>query len=459
MRLTQDLALEQKQQLIMTPKLQQAIKLLQLSTVELKQSLEEELLANPVLELQQTAADDKEELPDSNGEEDLEWEEYFANSNYSYQSSNDKQKQEVNFEDFGARPENLEEHLNHQLQLLISSPQEEKIGEYIIGNLNDKGFLELGVEEIARDLSLSLEKVNSVLSLVQSLDPLGIAAPDLKSSLLMQLKALNTDTLLAEKIISNHFHDLGQHRIKELAEELGVSRGEIQQALDLIMTLNPYPAANFNSQKEGVKFLKPDLIVQEIEGKFYILTNDFGPRLRINAYYRKLLRNMDHQQAQQYLKERLDSALWLIRAIEQRRLTIYRTMEAIIDFQRSFFSRGIKYLRPLTMQQVAEQIGVHESTVSRATTNKYVQTAHGLFELKFFFASGIHRHQGQDLAATSIKKMIEDLIKREDKASPLSDQKIVERLAQEGIRLSRRTVAKYRQQLSIPSSTRRRRYD
>lgn len=458
MRLIQDLALEQRQQLIMTPRLQQAIKLLQLSTLELHQSLQQEIMVNPLLEISANGEECEEEK-DSDSEKrlELEWEEYFANSSYSYQSSVDRPKSERTFEDYVSRPANFQEHLLSQLRLLVSREEEMLVGEYIVGNLDDHGFLPLLPVEIARDLMLDLPLVEDVLTMVQSLDPLGVGTADFQSCLLLQLDCLNMDTGLAQEIIQNYFDDLKGHRIRELSRSLQISREKVQQALDLITTLNPRPASGFE-EEGGVRYLEPDLVVKEIDGQFYIICNDQGPNLRISPYYRKLMKGVENKKARKYLKDRLDSALWLIRAIEQRRMTVYRTMEAIVDLQKPFFRQGIKHLYPLTMQEVADRIGVHESTVSRATTNKYVQTVHGLFEMKFFFSSGIHM-QGRYLAATSVRLMIRDLIKGEESSNPLSDKELSELLGEKGIHLSRRTVAKYRQQLGIPSSSRRRRYD
>lgn len=454
MRLTQDLALEQRQQLIMTPRLQQAIKLLQLSTLELHQSLQEEILVNPLLEISANGEEEKEEGEDEKG---LEWEEYFANSSYSFQAGSEKPKRERSFEDFVARPVSFTEHLLSQLRLLVNRKEELVVGEYLIGNLDDHGYLPLTPAQIAWDLQLDLPLVEDVLQWVQSLDPLGVGACDLKSSLLLQLEHLNMDTTLAQEMIKHCYEDLQKHRIREISRSLQVSCQQVQKAMDLITTLNPRPAASFQSQGE-VRYLEPDLLVKEIENQFYIICNNQGPNLRISPYYRKLMKGLEHKTARKYLKDRLDSALWLIRAIEQRRITVYRTMEAIVELQKPFFRQGMKYLHPLTMQEVADRIGVHESTVSRATTNKYVQTPHGLFEMKFFFSSRIHM-QGRELSSTSVRQMIQDLIQEESPAHPFSDKKISHILEAEGIFLSRRTVAKYRQQLGIPSSSRRRRYD
>ncbi|ADL11869.1 RNA polymerase factor sigma-54 [Acetohalobium arabaticum] len=462
MKLTPEISLEQKQELIMTPKLQQAIELLQLSKLELNQRLEQEMLENPVLERAEEEGEEVEEdLTDEF--EDVDWEDYFVDSSSNYKVNNyDQDEDEYNYENFVSASLTLEEHLLHQLHLLQLSSQQIKIGEYIIGSLDNNGFLDTSITQLSKELKVEESGVEEVLAKIQQFDPTGVAAKDLQDSLLIQIDNLVLEAEkkeLMNKIVTDHFELVSKNQLRKLSKELSIGLEKIQQLVDLIKMLHPNPA-NLYTKEVDTKYIEPDLIVEKINGRYVVtMEQDSTPRLRINAYYQKLLKKFKSDaKAKEYLQEKINSALWLIKSIEQRRMTIYRIAEVIVDLQQEFLERGLKYLRPMTMQDVAEEIDMHESTVSRATTSKYIQTPRGLFELKFFFSPGLETKTGEVFSAISIKKMIKDILAKEDKKKPLSDQKIADKLEERGVEVSRRTVSKYRNELEIPSSTQRRRY-
>ncbi|MCK8824846.1 RNA polymerase factor sigma-54 [Fuchsiella alkaliacetigena] len=460
MKLTPTVSLTQKQELVMTPKLQQAIKLLQLSRMELVDYLEDKLLENPILELEEEVAGEEDLAEEEEDFEDLDWEEYFADSSSDYNVN--YQQEDYNYENFVAASLTRDEYLNNQLQLLDLTAQQKEIGKYIIGSLDEDGFLEREVAELAAELGVSEEKFLEVLKEIQQFEPVGIAAQSLQESLLIQLAEWEAGRKkeLALKMVEEHFDLLIENKVKKLAKKLGIKPTESQRIVDLIKTLNPSPASIFQ-ESGGTKYLEPDLIIEKINQQYVVFMNQTPvPKLRINSYYQKLLKNFDSSsKAKEYLEEKMSSAMWLIKSIEQRRLTIYKIAKAIVELQKEFFEKGLKHLKPLTMEEVAQEIDMHESTVSRATTKKYAQTPHGLFELKFFFTSGVKTKNGGNISAVSIKKMIEDIIKEEDVTKPLSDQKIADQLSDLGAPVSRRTVAKYRNQLGIASSVQRRRYE
>lgn len=428
MDLSFNLNLEQKQQLIMTPQLQMAIELLQFSSLELEEYINEELKENPLLERLEREED---------GEKGLDY-------------AIDREDNGLNYENFVAYKPNLLEYLESQLYLVLEN-DEINIGKYIIGNLDEHGFLTISPEELAKNLDKSYEKVESVLKRIQYLDPVGIAASSIQEALLIQLESLMLDTDLAERIVRDYFQELTEQNYEKILKGIKDDEQKIKGAINLIKTLNPYPASGF-SRGEDVKYIVPDLIVKEVNGDFVVISNEnLSPTLRINKYYYNLLQEKGSE-AYEFLQKKYRAALWLIRSIEQRRLTIYRIAEAIVKKQEDFLRLGIKHMIPMTMQDIASILNMHESTVSRATTEKYLQTPQGLFELKFFFNRGV-----SNLSSVSIKAIINDLIKNEDPRNPLSDNDIAVLLKEtHNMDLSRRTVAKYRSELGLPSSNKRR---
>lgn len=433
MKIGFNLSLEQKQQLIMTPKLQTAIKILQYNHLELNEYIEKELEENPLLE-----------IIDSIKETDYKEASYESNINYDSSDSNSS-----NYENYLPSSLSLYEFLKRQLYQVLSASQLE-IGKYIIGNLDNHGFLQLSSREIADKFDISTQTVKSVLKKIQCLEPVGIGAKNIQESLLIQLANLDLDTSIAEKIIRTHLSELIDKDYDRIARKMQVERDKFNGAINLIRTLNPYPVTEFF---EDTKYIFPDIIIKKINGKFVVVSNERNSySLKINAHYYQMLKSKTDCETSNYLNDKYQAALWLLKSIEQRRMTIFRIAQELIKKQKDFFNKGIKYLIPMTMSEIADKINMHESTVSRATTGKYVQTPHGLFEFKFFFSSGI-----KNISSVSIKAIISEYIINEDYSSPLSDSDLKKILKKEkNIDLSRRTIAKYRQQLNIPSYQKRR---
>ena len=356
------------------------------------------------------------------------------------------------------RRESLNEHLTNELHLLSVSEEDLAIGEVLIGSLDDRGYLATSLDELAQLTGVAVAEIERVLALVQTLDPPGIGARDLRECLLIQLKAKGQEGSLAWRIVDEQFENLKNNKRADIARALRVTPEQVQEAIDSLSTLSPKPGLEVSD--EEVKYVVPDLLVERVSDEYVVLLNDKNvPRLRINQAYEAVLRGQRKvdSKEREYIKGKINSARWLIQTIEQRRRTMIKVMTCIISEQREFFDKGIQFLRPLTLQQVARQIGMHESTVSRVTTNKYVQTPRGVFELKFFFSSGLSTDDGEDVSAKTARDRIKNLIADEDAKDPLSDQKIAELLHQDGLNIARRTVAKYREQLRIlPARFRRR---
>ncbi|MBI3988247.1 MAG: RNA polymerase factor sigma-54 [candidate division NC10 bacterium] len=476
MSLEMKLGLRQTQKMIMTPMLQQAINLLQLTKLELVQILRKELEENPVLEevqeevqggLEGETEGIGQEASASGGAEDgedpvadFDWDAYLEGTS-DYRPEPPKEDVErPDPERYLTKPRSLAEHLMFQLHLSTSDEELKKLGALIIGNLDENGYLiggfdameELGEGQIPR------EAMEKALKLVQELDPIGVGARDLKECLLLQLDAIDGDMSLPCLILTEHLGELEGMRPKKLAEKLGVPIAEVQSALALITSLDPKPGRPFDT--EAPHYIMPDVFIIKVDDRFVVVLDEEGlPRLRINSYYRALLsrRASCPRDVREYVEERMRSALWLIKSIHQRQRTLYKVTESIVKFQGGFLERGISALRPLTLREVADDIGMHESTVSRVTTNKYVQTPQGLFELKYFFHRGVPATDGESVSSLKVKDLVRKYLTAEG-GKPLSDQKIAEILRKEhGIEIARRTVAKYRAQLKIPSSSQRRR--
>ncbi len=454
MRMGYNLNLEQTQKLVMTPQLRQAITVLQLGALELSQYIQEELLNNPVLEISEG---ETSENGDEHENGEPEWLEYFADSSdlgYIRHSREEK----PSFEAFVAQAPTLQDHLLLQLNLSVSSPEDRAIGEYLIGNLDEHGYLRTDIDDVCRALGTRPERVTEVLHIIQGFEPPGVGARDLKECLLLQIATLSLAGNLAREIIANHLEDLGMGRYHRLAEKLGVSPREVQVAADLIRTLDPKPGRGFGGQQD-VRYIIPDVTVFRVGDEYVVVMNDsIMPRLSISPLYRQILTEPQRDDVtRRFIEHRISSALWFLKSIEQRRLTLYRVVDSIVKIQRDFFDRGVRYLKPMTLKEVAAIVGVHESTVSRASANKYVQTPQGVFELRFFFSSGVDS-VGGGVSSESVKKLIADIISSEDVHDPASDQCIADLLGQRGISISRRTVAKYRGELGLPPSGKRKRY-
>jgi RNA polymerase sigma-54 factor len=470
MKLGYDLTIEQSQKLVMTPELIQAIQILQFNTQELDAYIDEQLLTNPILEAENPdvsdeSASDGEPAGASEREEegDFDWSEYMKErelDDISYrQWEYTGEKSDYSYEQFVSSEVSLTEHLLFQLQFTDLKKRCRQIGKYVIESLDQNGYMTQSAAEIARQLGVKREKADLVIKTIQSFDPAGVCAADLRECLLIQLEQFGLLTPSIRCVVTEHLEDLAANRLTSIAKATSLSVREIQRITDVIKTLEPKPGRQFSSSVE-TKYIVPDVTVEKIDGEYVISVNENNtPRLTISPYYRRMLKEADKEsQISKFLSGRLNSALWLIKSIEQRRQTIYNVVSAIVARQRDFFEYGSKYLKTLTLKQIADEVGIHESTVSRSVNGKYLQSPRGVFEIKYFFTSGVSSGDGEGIASGSIKTFIREIVEAENPLAPLSDQAIAELLAQKGIEISRRTVAKYRDEIHLPSSSRRRRY-
>ncbi|MGD9733168.1 MAG: RNA polymerase factor sigma-54 [Desulfamplus sp.] len=467
------------QQLVMTPQLQQAIKLLQLSRLELAGVIQQEMEENPALEevlsdsptelglindddLKDSISDDsvKEVRIEEKVGNDIDWENYIHEYSSTGKLHTEKDTQETpNYEAFTTSKETLEDHLQWQLLMYGPTKEEEQIGSLIIGNLNIDGYLCSSVQEIAQSGDFSQEAVEKLLKTMQTFDPPGVCARNLKEALLIQIKMLGINDPVLEEIITSHMKNLENKNYKKIANALEITLDRVIAAVNVIKYLEPKPGRQFATEEPH--YIIPDIHVYKDGDDFKIVMNDDGlPKLRINKLYKDAITNGKtiSKETKNYLNDKMQSASWLIKSIHQRQKTIYAVMESIIKFQREFFEKGVAYLKPMILKDVAEDINMHESTISRVTTNKYAYTPQGLFELKYFFNSSIKRTNGDSMASESVKEKIKSLIEHEDTTNPLSDQEITELLAQANIDIARRTVAKYREMLHILPSGKRKQF-
>jgi RNA polymerase sigma-54 factor len=474
------------QQLVMTPQLQQAIRLLQLNRLELVNVVQQELEENPVLEEAMEGEEEPveagpgqaaEEAPQPPGEAvvetpepaedreptnaekiaDVDWQNYLdAYPQTGIREARDSDDRPP-FEATLTRRPTLSEHLHWQLQLMTFPLEEEAAAHFIIGNLDDRGYLMASTEELARQAGVSEQVVESALARVQDLDPAGVGARDLRECMKIQIRILGIDDPIVTGIVDEKLDALVRRDFRGVAREMGIAVEDVAAAAKVIGRLEPRPGRAFGGDEPI--YIVPDIYVYRVGEELHIVLNDDGlPRLRINNLYREVLSGggSTSRDTKAYVHDKVRSALWLIKSIHQRQRTIYRVMESIIRHQREFFERGINHLRPLNLRDVADDIEMHESTVSRVTTNKYVHTPQGIFELKYFFNSSIRRLEGEAVASESVKDRIGRLIRNEDPRRPLSDQRIAEMLRVANINIARRTVTKYREALNILSSTKRR---
>ena len=471
MAISQRLHTKFVQKLVLTPSLQQAIKLLPMSTLELSELLNQEMVENPMLEEVPTeelqpveAAQEKQEEKQPDKEKADTWDdqdyEYFFGEylDDGYRPSAPAEVKELPpIENTLSTAASLSDHLLWQLSMQTDDPLVRDIGEAIVGNLDDDGQLVATVEELAAMGPWSVEDVERTLALVQTFDPIGVAARDLQECLLLQLRHRGEEGTPAEKIITEHMRLLQNHQVPELARKLGMSIDDLKQHIEIIRHLDPKPGSRFNPSQS--QYVIPDVYVVKAEDQYVALLNEEGlPQLRISPVYRRLMdksvaENTDETRA--YVKDKFRSALWLIKSVDQRQKTIHKVATSIINFQRDFLDHGIEYLRPLVLRDVANDIGMHESTVSRVVTNKYMHTPQGVYEMKYFFHSGIASSYGEAVSSVTIKQRIRKIIEQEDPQRPLSDSKIVNILQREGLDLARRTIAKYREELKIPTSNQR----
>ncbi len=463
------------QQLIMTPQLQMAIKLLQLSRLEMLDTIRQELEENPALEEVQDNTPDENlgeqsetfDTESSQTEEvtikekiqdDIDWSVYLGEYNtpgrVSYETED---KDSPRFEAFIAPKQSLRDHLLWQFLMIKPSMQEETIASAIVGNLNKDGFLDCTVEEVAAMSNSTVEEVEDVLAKMQSFDPIGVCARDLKECLLIQADHFGFKNTIISDIIANHLQDLEKKNYKGICKALKISLDDVIAAVNVIKGFEPKPGRQFS--EETPQYINPDIYVHKWENEFVVMLNDDGmPKLRVNSFYKNTISRGKKisGEAEDYIQDKIRSAAWLIKSIHQRQKTIYKVMQSILGFQREFFEKGIAYLKPMVLRDVAQDIGMHESTISRVTTNKYAFTPQGIFELKYFFNSSIKTSHGGDIASASVQDKIRQIIQNENPKKPYSDDKISQLLKEEHqIHIARRTVAKYREMLKVLPSNKR----
>jgi RNA polymerase sigma-54 factor len=480
MGLETKLSLKQTQKLVMTAMLQQAIKLLPMARLELVQVIRQELTENPMLEEEALAEDGftpaEEEDIQSPGEPadsvtdgkelyDINWQEYFPEDWEWKGLPSEEYEERFSYENTVRTPTTLSEHLLAQLMMATMDAAERSVGAFLIGNIDDEGYLRCELDEAMAATQTDRATAERVLGLIQSFDPTGVGARDLRECLLIQIRFLGLEGSLLETIVSESLPKLearGAEHItdvaKELTKTLNLSSDEVGMALRILKHLDPKPGLCFSS--ESSEAIVPDVIVMKVGNDYQVFLNDEGiPRLRISSTYRRMLREgqLGQPEAKHYLEDKLRSAVWLIRSIEQRRQTLFKVANSLVKFQREFLDHGLAHLKPLVLKDVADDIGMHESTVSRVTTNKYMYTEQGIFELKYFFHSGIESYGGETMSSLTVKDRIKRLVAAEDPAKPLTDQQLVEVLAAENVKIARRTVTKYRRELRLPPANRRKR--
>jgi RNA polymerase sigma-54 factor len=472
MAISQKLHTKLVQKLILTPSLQQAIKLLPMSTLELKDLLNNEMVENPMLEEQpleeqqaaetqtteEKPAEDKPEVQRGDNWDDADYQYFFGEYlDDGYRPRTPSEVKELPpIENTLSSTSSLSDHLSWQLSLQTDDPLTREIGEAVIGNLDDDGYLVASIDEMAAMGPWPVEDVERVLKMVQGFDPIGVAARDLQESLLLQLRHLGLENTPAEKIVTEHLRALQNHQIPEISRKLGLSIDDLKEHIEVIRHLDPKPGSRFNPSQS--QYVTPDVYVEKIDDEYVVWLNEDGlPQMRISPTYRRLLeKGTEHgEETRAYVRDKFNAARWLIKSVQQRQNTIYKVARSIVNFQREFLDHGIEHLRPLVLRDVANDIGMHESTVSRVVTNKYMHTPQGVFEMKFFFHSGISSSYGESVSSVTIKQRIKKIIESEDQRKPLSDSKIVSILQREGLVLARRTIAKYREELKIPTSNQR----
>jgi RNA polymerase sigma-54 factor len=473
-----------KQELKINPRLYQAMDLLYMPLLDLQQHIKQEMLNNPFLELEEPTVSEedvvatetqKEKEENTKDKDEIDWEEILLDGFDSGGRRAEYEEREY-FEPVTVDTRDLYDHLRDQLLLMRQSPRQILVGEEIIGNIDEDGYLTCSLEQIRQSLNEWLEEtggfededepqppfetseIEGMLRTIQGFDPPGIAARNLRECLLLQLRDAEHEDTLAFTIVDRYFDQLINHRWSEISKDLGITPKEVQNAADDIAKMDPKPGLKYAAPSDN--YIVPDLVVEKIAGEYLVFLNDTSlPRLKLSRTYREIARdkNKFRGENKEFISTKLNSANWMIQAIEQRRQTMLKVMNFIVDRQREFFEKGVQYLKPLTLREVAEVINMHESTVSRVTNEKFVQTPRGVYPLKFFFSSGLATTSGEDVSARGIKARIQKLVSDEEAKKPLTDQAIVNILREEGIQIARRTVAKYRDQLGILSARMRKR--
>jgi len=479
MAITQKLQTRLSQKLVLTPSLQQAIKLLPMTTLELAELLTQEIVENPMLEEvpveeaqkvepEAQTSEPEAEAPQTPDRPDANWDDqdyaYFFGEyldDGSYRSRMPAEVRELPpIENTLSTRSSLSDHLLWQLSLSTADDTQRTIGEAIIGNVNDDGYLVASLDELAAMGPWSIEAVETALAMVQCFDPVGVAARDLQECLILQLKHVGLDKTPAETIVTEYLRLLQNHQVPEIARRMGLTIDELKEHIEVVRHLDPKPGSRFAAAPS--QYVIPDVYITKVENEYVAVLSDEGlPQLRISPVYRRLLDKQagdgsaSADETRAYVKEKFRSALWLLKSVDQRQKTILKVANSIINFQREFLDHGIEHLRPLVLRDVADDIGMHESTVSRVVNNKYMHTPQGVYEMKYFFHSGISSTFGDSVSSVTIKSRIRKIIEAEDSRKPLSDSKIVSILQREGLVLARRTIAKYREELKIPTSNQR----
>jgi RNA polymerase sigma-54 factor len=455
------------QQQVLAPQLQQSLQILQVPMLELRNLVQQEIETNPTIELEQSepTIEDKQAEHDEFQEEfdrlaklDEEWRDYMSQSaSYSGRSSDDEERRQFFFDSLVGE-QTLQQHLLDQVQSSDLSADDRRLAELIIGNIDDHGFLQSSAEDIAQNTGMEATDLQRVLDVVQTFHPVGVGARDLRDCLLIQLRRIGKEQSLEYRIVDRHIEDLGKRRFPEIARRLGTTPEQVQRAANFIATLDPKPGQIFASDPNN--YVLPDVTVEKISGDYMIsLNGEQIPHLRISNTYKDLMSsNGNGNEVKEYIRDKIRSGKFLIKSIHQRQQTISNIAHEIVARQREFLDYGPSALKPMTMVQIADVVGVHETTVSRAISGKYIATPHGVFEMKYFFTPGYQTADGEAMSNTSVKGAIAELVKGEDTKSPLSDKEIVEILGKRGIPIARRTVAKYRNELNILPSNMRKRY-
>lgn len=448
MKLGYDLTIEQTQKLALTPELIQAIQILQFSNQELDSYVQEQLLINPAIEQAGDKPAEEFELPDPER----------VTGSYRGEYRRDERQQQP-YERHVSNDVTLTEHLMFQLQFAPLCTSRRKAGRYIIESLDDNGYLTQSRDELAEALDVKPAELEKVLDVIHTFDPAGVGAQDLRECLLIQLESQGRLTEPKRRVISEFLEDMASNRLSVIAKKLGTDTEHIQQIADEIRTLDPKPGRAFASQDE-TGYITPDVFVDKEDGEYHVIINEGSvPHLMVSSYYRQVLReSANDRNLAEYLNDRINTANWLIKSIEQRKQTIYNVVSAVVRYQRDFFEYGSKHIKPMTLKQIAEEVGIHESTVSRSINGKYIQSPRGLFEIKYFFTSGVSTGEGDGVSSNAVKSIIREMIEQEDPKKPCSDQHMADRMMHDGINISRRTVAKYREEMGIPSSQKRKRY-
>jgi RNA polymerase sigma-54 factor len=474
-----------RQELKINPRLYQAMDLLYMPLLDLQQHLKQELLNNPFLEMVDLEEEEEEESTEVEAEateaqkeasDEIDWEEILLDG-FDAGGRREEHEEREYYEPVTVDTRDLSDHLRDQIALLELSPRQAVLADEFIGNINEDGYLACSLDEILISINDTLEKaaeetghdiedlplyrmpeVEEMLGIIQTLDPPGVGARDLRECLMLQLREAGLEQSVPYRLVRDCFEELINHRWSEISKRFGISPSDVQKAADEIKKLDPKPGLVYSDASDN--YIIPDLVVEKIDGKYHVFLNDANlPRLKLSKAYQEIARDKKKFEGEnkEFISNKLNSANWMIQAIEQRRQTMLKVMNYIVDRQREYFERGVQYLKPLTLREVAEVINMHESTVSRVTNEKFVQTPRGVLPLKFFFSSGLSTTAGEDVSARGIKAQIEKLVSDEDPKHPLTDQAIVNILKEGGVQIARRTVAKYRDQLGVLSARMRKR--